>query len=548
MLIRKINSGLMKHSRWLFGIFTVVIIISFVGFLTPTSSVFGIFNPNGIGTVGTVYGEDVDIDTIQDHARKLNTMLRLVNPYMTQQIPIEVVFNNYAMTKYAEKHGIIATDSDVAEAIRRMPVFQKDGKFDRETYENILSALYKREGISGADVSDALRLFILGNKVRENTFANLVTSDNEVRAFYDLNNQKFDYRKVNFKAEDFKKQVQTKGSDLKKFLEDNANRYIMPAKFNALVVEFPYAGFEAEAGKTLTPEKVKEYYESHPDEFLKAASAKDKAPEVMPFEQVKAKAEKLALSAAARNMAAQEAQKFAKDIYEQVESSDADDKVKLFNAILKQRKLSASATGIFDAEAEKAGKYDEPALMEQIFAVGGIVTVTNAVFGKDAALVAFVTDLERARPKTFGECAKELQEDFIAAEAFKLAEKAAADFSAKAMKTPAGERGKLFAGKVENGKVEEKKDVLLPFDECFGDLEKNTVRSLKAGEASAPVVMPEGVMVIYLDRIIPADGKEFAKNELVWKSKCLMDKLSKAESEMSRELMENTKINSRYLQ
>ena len=64
MLIRKINSGLMKHSRWLFGIFTVIIIVSFVGFLTPTSSVFGLFNRDGADSVGTVYGENVGVETI----------------------------------------------------------------------------------------------------------------------------------------------------------------------------------------------------------------------------------------------------------------------------------------------------------------------------------------------------------------------------------------------------------------------------------------------------------------------------------------------------
>ena len=35
MIIKNLNSMFHKHSRWLFGGFTIVIIISFMGFLTP---------------------------------------------------------------------------------------------------------------------------------------------------------------------------------------------------------------------------------------------------------------------------------------------------------------------------------------------------------------------------------------------------------------------------------------------------------------------------------------------------------------------------------
>lgn len=546
MLIRKINSGLMKHSRWLFGVFTVVIIVSFVGFLTPTSSVFGLFNRNGADSVGTVYGENVGVETIQEHAKKLNTMMQLVNPYLAQDLPVEVVFQNYAMMRYAEKHGIVATDSDVASAIRHLPAFQKNGKFDRASYDGTLKALYKNRGITGEDVSEALRLFIIGNKVRENLFSNLVGSDNEVRAFYELNNQRFDYRKMNFKAADFKKLVKVGGEDLKKFLIENPDRYVMPAQFDALVVEFPYAAYEAEAVKLAKPGDARAYYEEHPEDFLKKAAEPGKPADVAPFEQVAAKAGKLALEASARNLAARAAQKFAKDIYEQVESSDAGDKVKLFEAVLKQRKLSAGATGFFDSESGKAGKYDEPALAEQIFGAGSVGSVTNAVYGKKAALVGFITGVREARAKTVDECARELKEDFVASESFKMAEKTAAEFFAAVSNAPAQERAKLFAAAAAGAKLETVKDMILPFDECAGDPEKSAVRELKVGGCSAPIAFPDGVTVIFLEKIAPADGKDFEKNPMVWKSKCLLDKLEKAESAMNRELVDNIKFNSRY--
>ena len=57
MVIRSINNFFGKNSRWIFGIFTVVIIVSFMGFLTP-----GTFGGCGMGQgneVGSAFGKKV---------------------------------------------------------------------------------------------------------------------------------------------------------------------------------------------------------------------------------------------------------------------------------------------------------------------------------------------------------------------------------------------------------------------------------------------------------------------------------------------------------
>ena len=48
MIIKKLNSVFHRHSRWLFGLFTIVIIVSFIGFMVP-GSFFGFGPDTGSG-------------------------------------------------------------------------------------------------------------------------------------------------------------------------------------------------------------------------------------------------------------------------------------------------------------------------------------------------------------------------------------------------------------------------------------------------------------------------------------------------------------------
>lgn len=76
MIIKKLNTMFHKHSRWLFGGFTIVIIISFMGFLTP-----GQFGCDGFGsgsgmTVGTAFGEKVTLGDLEQIRRENDVLAR----------------------------------------------------------------------------------------------------------------------------------------------------------------------------------------------------------------------------------------------------------------------------------------------------------------------------------------------------------------------------------------------------------------------------------------------------------------------------------------
>ena len=71
MIIKKLNSVFHRHSRWLFGLITIVIIVSFIGFMVP-GSFFGFGPETGSGAgVGTAFGKKVTYEDLKEVHRNL---------------------------------------------------------------------------------------------------------------------------------------------------------------------------------------------------------------------------------------------------------------------------------------------------------------------------------------------------------------------------------------------------------------------------------------------------------------------------------------------
>ncbi|MCK4982086.1 MAG: hypothetical protein KAS17_04130, partial [Victivallaceae bacterium] len=69
MVIRKLNSVFARHGRIIFGVITVIIIISFMGFMQPGSSFSSLFSRWGKKNVyGEVFGETVSRNDIIEKA------------------------------------------------------------------------------------------------------------------------------------------------------------------------------------------------------------------------------------------------------------------------------------------------------------------------------------------------------------------------------------------------------------------------------------------------------------------------------------------------
>ena len=140
MVIRKMNTVLVKHNKILFGIFSVIIIISFVWFFTPGldgSLLFGGAGASPNAAVGTVFGKKITNKQYQQAIRDRVLLLEAMTGRDGNQFYNyidQMLFPELARETVAELLGITATDEEVANFIRNAcAVFRGKDGFDPGT-------------------------------------------------------------------------------------------------------------------------------------------------------------------------------------------------------------------------------------------------------------------------------------------------------------------------------------------------------------------------------------------------------------------------------
>ncbi len=495
MIIRTINTVFMRHSRWLFGIFTVIIIISFLGFLTPGRFGVGGCSEPGQMRVGTIFGEEVTYNDLADMQRSIAVFYRL-SMNATPRIESRDAFGALATVRAAQQRGISVSDAEVAEMLQRMSTLRgADGKFSYAAYKQALDKLQK-EGIDGEMVANSVRNMAIVQKLGQEMQDSVVVTPGEVENFYRSANESCEVKVAEFRREDFSKNVKVDPAELKAFFDKNRDNYLVPAQFTATIAEFPLADPAImKAAAAVTDAEVEAYFNLN-----KASFAKDgKVPD---FKAVKADAKKHCIADRIRKAAYVKAQEFARDAYDKV--GEAPDKKKAFKEVAGA--VRTFDTAKFAADAEAVGTLAEPELIKQFSMVFESVPVTNAVTGKSAVYVGLLTSREAERRAEFNEVSRRVQDDFIREKAIGLAREAATA-AEKTLKVAAG--GKPWDQTLTFSMVN---PPMVP----IGMLLMMSAMPLKAGEISKSVTTPDGALIVGMVKRTPADNAEFAKNRAQW--------------------------------
>ncbi len=502
MIIKKLNGLFHKHSRWLFGAFTIVIIVSFMGFLTPGQFGLDMFSSPSSIEVGTAFGEKVTYGDLRTMSQRIVVFNEVFTGMPVRDLNEQQVFGPYCLVVAAKRLGLAASDKEVADLLQKSPLLQTDGKFDFKKYQTLL-ADFRRRGITDTDINDAFRDAILINKLNNSIVSGVVVTPDEVEQFYRRLNTGYEVDVATFAADSFRGQVKMDAKKLQEFFSARRSEYVIEAKLSALVVAFPYAGFKAEAEKQVNDAALQKYFEAN--KFL--FSGKDgKEPE---FAAVKADVATRFVAAQSRDLAVRRAYDFASKAYESVSEVAGTEKAAEFRKLAAAEKAELVETGLVEVTATEFGKIKSSALMQQLAASVESSPVTNAVPGDDAAYVGFVLERVAAKPAEFNDVNKQISADFLQAEAMELARKAAADALTRLQGvTDQAARRKAFSELKGCSFKQFEFSAQKQPPEGFEAAARVAV-NLRPGEISAVVPVPNGAVLVDLLKRIPADMKDF---------------------------------------
>ena len=508
MIIRGMNNFFGRYSRWIFGIFTIVIIISFRGIMTP-GQYSGCFMSDR-NKAGTIFGKSVSYDDLREVMTSTQVFYQALYGFMPREMGAQDAFILLAQLRAATERGIVVSDKEIATYIKSIPAFQKDGKFDRELYSKYLQNL-EDNGCSETDLINGIRNQFMINRLAVEIQNAVIVTDNEVENFYRIMNEKITVKVADFKASDYKAKVERSMDGMNAFFEANRDRYMIEPQAKALVAVFDFKNAELtqKANALMSPEALENFYNNNKAKFT--VTDKDGS-RVTPFKEALEQVKIHFRDAKIRELATEKAQTFAKDVYEKASDNPADS-LKIFNQMSKVGGVKVIACEQFKSSATKIGGIESAALVKEIFENSFEIPVTNAVVADNGVYVAYVTHMEVARRAELAEVKNSVATDYID----DLARKAAKDAAEKVY----GELKVLEPNEIQSkvATVAQFANTMVLDVKTIGDdmLKASlygTAKGLGVNDISQVFPTADGFSIVYVvKREMPKLGEEFTKEK-----------------------------------
>ena len=438
MVIRRMNTVLVKHNKILFGIFSVIIIISFVWFFTPGldgSLLFGGAGASPNAEVATVFGKKITNKQYQQAYRDRVLVLEAMtgrDPSQFHSYIEQTLVQEIARETAADVLGISATDEEVSNFIRNAcAIFRGKDGFDPELYKKFAQNIQERDGRSIAEFENLVRRMLSADKVASELTKGIYLTPDEKERMAVLLKEKFNARLIEFPFANYKNikrgsaEAKAKGlgeTDMLNYYKAHEKQFMTAPLMKALIVRFPYAP----ANYAPTAKEIEAYYKAHENDFKKAGK-------VQPLAQVRNQVAEAIRQEKGRLKAQQDAKNFRDALYSASESVENPARqIDLLKKLAAQRKLQLIQTDWFTAQtADLKGIGKEPALIAALFRTNPKHNplLTASLRGNQGVYVAGSTAVQPSVPAAFKDVQDKVWDALLADYAKRAASETAHNFS-----------------------------------------------------------------------------------------------------------------------
>lgn len=221
-------------------------------------------------TAATVNGQPIPLrEFAKSYAQQAEQFRRqgvpgeLIKQFGIHTQVIDQLVNTELLAQAAEKKGIAADDEDLVKVLRDAPAFQKNGKFDPETYKMYV---HDYEGSTEVQFEDKLRRQLSAQRLLDLVEASVVVSEDEVKARYLKEANSANATFVRFAPTMFVDQVKApKPAEIEAWAKDhekaiadyyeqNRYTYFVPEKVKArqILLRFPADATDAQKAEVKT--------------------------------------------------------------------------------------------------------------------------------------------------------------------------------------------------------------------------------------------------------------------------------------------------------
>ncbi|EAS44715.1 peptidylprolyl isomerase [Photobacterium profundum] len=178
-----------------------------------------------------------------------------------RQSVLDRMINDVLIEQRATELGLRISDEHIRKTITSMPEFQRDGKFDNDSYTMLL----RRSGFTPDQFAEYMRTDMLRTQFLTAIQGSDFALDSELTALRKLEAQQRVVRSLTLDLADFTKNATVTDEEAKVFYEQNPQMFTRPEQVKVAYIELSGEGLKDTLD--VSDEDVKAYYEEHKDKY-----------------------------------------------------------------------------------------------------------------------------------------------------------------------------------------------------------------------------------------------------------------------------------------
>ena len=240
-----------------------------VGLIAVPFALFGInqyFDGGSKLIAATVDGEDIPVQQVQDALQNIKQQFGgQLPPGMDEslkQTALDTVINETLKRQSVKDGGFLASDTEVVQAIMEIPVFQKDGAFDKTTYENYL----KMQRSDSAEFEDKVRESLSQQQLNASVLDTAFLPKAQLEQYQVLKTQQRDLDLFTLKLDDFKAQTKITEPQVAAYYDKNKAQFMTEERIKVAYIELDSAKL-AEQVK-IEPATLEQWFKENADHYV----------------------------------------------------------------------------------------------------------------------------------------------------------------------------------------------------------------------------------------------------------------------------------------
>jgi peptidyl-prolyl cis-trans isomerase D len=185
----------------------------------------------------------------------------LIEAFQVKQRALDSLIEKRLISQESARIGLGVTDDEVANAIVTYPAFQVNGNFDEGRYRSLLN--YNR--MEPTDFESAIKLELLGQKIRHHIKCFFPLTDMEIMSYYSYQKEKVNIGFVSFNPKGFKGKIEEKQDEKEAYFKEHEEKYRIPEKIKIAYLVLAPSDFLDKV--TVAEKEILDFYELNQESF-----------------------------------------------------------------------------------------------------------------------------------------------------------------------------------------------------------------------------------------------------------------------------------------